>query len=425
MTSRSRDPASGVGRVSASPLPVGVRALPDGSWMLLIPLRLPEPAFEALDVQQVRALVAGLASVGARLNPPLRLLESPGGRSSGGGGTPGALQLREQFVSAFGAGLLPLPESPESSRFFQALQMSARFMGEGFREAAIELFTSPAFIFSVYLSVLLYFSAWLAPEPLFTKAFAATLTLRLSLLVGLVELARVARACLLLYQESEAARSPRQLEAASERFGKALGGTGLRVVVAVASMGLGRLLPGPPEGGLQLVQQARRLSDAGGGSAAVIAQSMDAVAEARIVAAGVVVVEGANAMASAGGARLSTRYGPPHTRANPPHNEAIEEDLSAREAAGHKDLLKNKAQVDATRERVFYEKQRFRRPDASSVRPDGVRHNINYVSNARDMQRELEAFESLKDADPKAIHELYSLDGTLIRRYIPLGVGFP
>ena len=259
--------------------------------MLLVPLRLPEPTFEVADVKQVRALVAGFASVGARLNPPLRLLESPGAAPPAWG-TPGALQLREQFISAFGAGLLPLPESPETSPFFQALRMSARFMGEGFREAAIELFTSPAFIFSVYLSVLMYFSAWLAPEPLFSKAFAATLTLRLSLLVGLVELARVARACLLLYQESEAARSPKQLEAASERFGKAIGGTGLRVVVAVASMGLGRLLPGPPEGGLQWVQQARRLSDAGPGSAAIVAQSVETVTEARIVASGVLVVEG-------------------------------------------------------------------------------------------------------------------------------------
>ncbi len=68
---------------------------------------------------------------------------------------------------------------------------------------------------------------------------------------------------------------------------------------------------------------------------------------------------------------------------------------------------------------------RFRRPDASSLRPDGVRHNTNYVSNLRDIKREIAAFEAMVRADRKAIHELYLLDGTLIRRYVPPGVSFP
>jgi hypothetical protein len=37
----------------------------------------------------------------------------------------------------------------------------------------------------------------------------------------------------------------------------------------------------------------------------------------------------------------------------------------------------------------------------------------------------LEALESLRKADKDAIHELYLLDGTLVRRYIPAGVKFP
>lgn len=68
---------------------------------------------------------------------------------------------------------------------------------------------------------------------------------------------------------------------------------------------------------------------------------------------------------------------------------------------------------------------RFRRPDASSVRPDGVRHNTNYVSNPNDMSRELEAFDAMRRADPRAIHELYNLDGTLVQRYVPPGVSYP
>jgi hypothetical protein len=102
-------------------------------------------------------------------------------------------------------------------------------MGEGVREAAQELFRSRLFVSSVALSVLVYFAAWMAPEPLFTKAFVAKLTLRLALLVGVVELSRLASACVRLYQEAEAARTVEELEAVAERFGRAVGGTGLRV----------------------------------------------------------------------------------------------------------------------------------------------------------------------------------------------------
>ena len=54
-----------------------------------------------------------------------------------------------------------------------------------------------------------------------------------------------------------------------------------------------------------------------------------------------------------------------------------------------------------------------------------VRHNTNYVSNAKDLQRELNAFEAMRRADPDAIHELYMLNGTLVRRYVPPGVQYP
>jgi len=42
------------------------------------------------------------------------------------------------------------------------------------------------------------------------------------------ELYNVGLVCLNLYREAEAARTPEQLEAAAERFGKAMGGVGLR-----------------------------------------------------------------------------------------------------------------------------------------------------------------------------------------------------
>ncbi|HYO66432.1 MAG TPA: hypothetical protein VEU33_10145 [Archangium sp.] len=344
--------------------------------------------------------------------------------------------MRQEFLSRFGPPLLPLPESLVSSRLFLALQLSTRYMADGIREAAVALFTSPAFVISVCLSIVVYFSAWLAPEPFFSKAFAATVTLRLSLVVGLAELSHVALSCLRLYREVEAASTPEALEAASARFGRAMGGTYLRVLVTVGTLGLARLIPQVPEGGIW-----RLLPPVTSEGLVILRHS---ASSAQVVADGSLVVSGVNAgtatcsglawcstgAGSPGGASgPSTRYGPPHTRKNPPHNEAIEGELATREAAGHTGLRKNKQQVDARQQPMDDPNPvrgiKFRRPDASSVRLDGVRLNTNYVSNSRDLKRELEAFDSMVRADPGAIHELYMLNGTLVRRHVPSGVSYP
>jgi len=425
--------------------PVRINSLPGGRLRLSFPTSVPSLDQERLSVEEIRPLLAAFMSFRPRATPRLRLmLESPGRTGSGQGtATPWELRLREEFLSQYGPALLPVPESLETSRLYLALKLSTRYMDDGIREAAQELFSAPAFLASVSLSVLVYFAAWLAPEPLFSKAFAAALTVRLSLLVGLVELGQLARACLRLYQEAEAATTPQPLEAASERFGKTLGGTALRVLVVVASLGVPQVLPKVPEGGLWTLLSPMRHAPAGG-------PALESIAMAHVVADGSLIIAGVAAGTSAasvcgelatcsmrddaggasnGGPKLSTRYGKPHTRQNPPHNETIEAELAKREAAGHTDLRKNQAQVDGATQPVLDENPvrgiRFRKPDASSVRPDGIRHNTNYVSNPRDMKRELEAFDSLVRADQKAIHELYRLDGTLVRRYIPMGVSFP
>ncbi|HZH16058.1 MAG TPA: hypothetical protein VE057_17040 [Archangium sp.] len=188
-----------------------------------------------------------------------------------------------------------------------------------------------------------------------------------------------------------------------------------------------------PKGGLETLLSPLRHAPAGG-------PALESIATAQVVADGTLVVTGVAAGTSAaslcgelatcammGG--LSTRYGKPHTRQNPPHNEAIEEELARREAAGHTDLRKNKPQQNASKIEVYdrmpIKGVGFRRPDVSSIRPDGIRHNTNYVSNSRDLQRELDAFDSMVRADKEAIHELFQLDGTLVRRYVPPGVSFP
>ena len=392
-------------------------------------------------MEEVRPLLTAFASFHPPVRPRLRLmLETPGSVGSRQG-TASAWEsrLREGFLSQYGPALLPVPESLETSRLYVALKLSTRYMDEGIREAAQELFNSPAFLVSVSLSVLVYFAAWLAPEPLFSKAFAAALTVRLSMLVGLVELGRLALACLHLHQEAEAATTPQQLEAAAERFGKSLGGTALRVLVVVASLGVPQVLPKVPEGGLWTLLSPLRHAPAGG-------PALESIASVQIVADGTLVVTGVSVgtttasvcgelaacamMNGAGGTPgLSTRYGKPHTRENPPHNEAIENELAARESAGHTLPRKNKPQLNAEGRRVHDPNPvkgiRFRKPDASSVRPDGVRHNTNYVSNPRDVTREVDAFEAMVRADLEAIHELYLLNGTLLRRYVPPGVSFP
>jgi hypothetical protein len=217
-----------------------------------------------------------------------------------------------------------------------------------------------------------------------------------------------------------------------------MGGVFLRALVVVASLGVPQVLPKVPGGGIWTLLSPLRHAPADGPALASIATAQ-IVADGSLVVAGVAAGIPATAlcgelatcavMSGSGGPALSTRYGKPHTRQNPPHNEAIEQELARREAAGHKDLRKNQPQLDAKRQNVYDQNPvkgvRFRKPDASSLRPDGVRHNTNYVSNPRDLGRELEAFDSMLRADPTAIHELYLLDGTLLRRHIPSGVSFP
>jgi hypothetical protein len=256
-----------------------------------------------------------------------------------------------------------------------------------------------------------------------------------------MELTHLAQASIRLYRDVEAAQTEEQLEAASARFGKAVGGTGLRVLVLVASFGLGRAVPPVPPGGLWGLLGPPRYA-VEGGLVLGTATTAQVVAQGNVIVSGVAAGEVAERLcgglavcattedlSGARGAPLSTRYGPPHTRENPAHNEAIEKEMAAREAAGHTGLRKNKAQRNAEDKRVYdegaVESPHFRKPDVSSVRPDGVRHNTNYVSNARDLKRELEAFEAMVRADRKAIHELYLLDGTLLQRYVPAGVRYP
>ncbi|HYH94704.1 hypothetical protein [Hyalangium sp.] len=427
----------------AAPRVVKEEALPGGWVRLSFEPIAPDPALEVMELEEAQAVLTVLHAALLAERPEIRVLPPARFQLLGEGEEWGERRLRERFQARFGGMLLSLPEDLEQSRLYQALKLSPRYMGAGVREAARELFGSPVFLASVSMSIAVYFGAWLAPEPLFSKAFAVTLTAALALTVGMVEVANLALACVRLYWESEAAKTERELEAASEHFGRAVGGTGLRVLVMVASMGLAKATPAVPGGGLGALLGGPRYA-VEGGLAVEAAATATVVANRSLILSGVATGEVAARLCgglalcstiegkpsgSGTGAKLSTRYGSPHTRQNPPHNEAIEKELAAREAAGHTQLRKNKAQLDAQDKRVLERGTtggpRFRKPDVSSLRPDGVRHNTNYVSNVRDLRRELDAFEAMKRLDPEAIHELYLLDGTLLRRHVPAGVSLP
>ncbi|KFA89946.1 hypothetical protein Q664_31355 [Archangium violaceum Cb vi76] len=209
-------------------------------------------------------------------------------------------QLRAEYFAKYGSPTLHLPETLENSRQVMALRLSTRFMGNGFRHAAHELFNDPLFVSGVVLSSVLYMASWLAPEPLFSKIFAARLTLLLMTSFTVAELRNVAVTVMRLYKDAEQARTVKELEKIAERFGKALGGTGLRLLVMVASYGVGKALPGVPPGGLRGRQWAPA------GAAALDDLLMTEATTVQVVADGSVVIAGATLGNTAASARAES-----------------------------------------------------------------------------------------------------------------------
>ncbi|PTL82862.1 hypothetical protein DAT35_17910 [Vitiosangium sp. GDMCC 1.1324] len=252
------------------------------------PVPLP-PRLETVTVEEIRSVLADFLQC---VEDTSQFQILPVLASSTSGLPPWEARLRAEFLTRYGPGLLPLPDSLERSPLFMALRLSPRYMGPGLRDAARELFRSPIFLASVTLSILVYFSAWVLPEPLFSKAFAATLTARLALAVGLLELRNIALAFLQFYREAQTARTMKEIEAVAERFGRALGGTALRVLVMAASFGVAKALPNVPPGGLGPLLSSPRFAMAGGGS-------VQFASTAHVVADGTIVLAGA-AMGTAG-----------------------------------------------------------------------------------------------------------------------------
>jgi hypothetical protein len=249
-----------------------------------------EAAFPASKPRSGRSSLEGVATSGL-LFAPLT------------GAPPSDLErrVRAGYEELYGPSSLPLPPSSlENSRWFLALKLSPRYMDEGVREAAMELLSSPAVAYSMALSMMLYMAAWAAPEPVFSKAFASGVTLGLLMTYSATELYAVGMACLTLYREAEAARTVEQVEAVAERFGKAIGGVGLRVLVTVAGAKLAKGLQEVPKGGLWARFSPPRFAFAGGGNGGF---SIGAGSRAQVsVADGTVVLMGVSANVTASAA---------------------------------------------------------------------------------------------------------------------------
>ncbi|WPB77743.1 AHH domain-containing protein [Archangium violaceum] len=158
--------------------------------------------------------------------------------------------LLKQYTERYGEPAMPLPDFILESPLAMALRLSPRYMPEGIREGWDELVHDPAFLAGLVVSLGTYVVAWAAPEPIFTKAFAASVTVVLVSAFTLTELVHAGGVALKLYQATRHAGTLGELEDAARNFGQYAGGAALRIMVAAASFGVTKLLPKPTPGGL-------------------------------------------------------------------------------------------------------------------------------------------------------------------------------
>jgi hypothetical protein len=268
-----------------------VSQLPDGRLRLSLPLQPADPALQCFSVEEARSALFEFRDALSRHPPTILKTASFSGCSGPRESAPWAQSLREQFIARYGTPLVPLPDCLEESALLMALRLSPRYMSAGMREAAEELFKDPVFLAGVATAIVVYLVAWIAPEPIFTKSFAMAATVLLASVFTIAELAHVGAVAWNLYQDTQGRRTLEEIERAAERFGKAMGAVGFRILVTVASWGVAKGLPRVPPGGVRAWLNQRRLSLVGGmeltEAVFVQATSVQAVADGTLVIAGV------------------------------------------------------------------------------------------------------------------------------------------
>jgi hypothetical protein len=243
-------PAEGASLEPALPL-ARVEVLPEGGVQLYLPQMGVEPSFQHFtreDAQRVlQQFHENLAELKRRKRwvasaaPLLASVQEPDSVEE---------ILLKEYTGRYGEPSLPLPDSLLKSPLVMALRLSPKYMPEGIREGAEELFRDPAFLAGVAVSLVVYVASWAAPEPLFTKAFAVGATVVLVSAFSLAELAHAGGAALKLYQATRDIHTLEEVEEAARYFGRYAGGATLRVMVTVASWGVAKVVPKPVSGGL-------------------------------------------------------------------------------------------------------------------------------------------------------------------------------
>lgn len=192
--------------------------------------------------------------------------------------------------------------------FNMALRMSPQHMPAGVAEALEETFRSPIFWGSIIVSIVIYLAMWLAPEPIISKSLAITITLALLAVFTAAEIIHLAQAWSQLRTDSTQITTYAELEAASARFGQAVGETGGRILIQLALLLAGGALPrptAPPPGGF-----APALVPAGGPRlAAATAPAIQITATGEVIAATTATLPSLAMMASNSGG--SGGNGPP------------------------------------------------------------------------------------------------------------------
>jgi hypothetical protein len=297
---------------------VSVSELPDGRLRLAFSPAALDPALRRFSVEDARRVLEEFHEALAQIDPRLLqtaarevcssqagniLGKAPSGKllaAATGVQGPSKLErtLRQQYTERYGPPMLPLPNCLEDSALVMALRLSPRYMPEGVREGAEQLVNDPAFLAALATSLVVYVIAWAAPEPIFSKAFAASVTVVLALTFTVAELTHFGMVALRFYRDSEGARTLEEIEAAAERFGKALGGAGVRVLAYVACRGIAKNMQGP-QSGLRALLTPRRFSLPGGFAWGTATAAQAVTAEGALAVAGVAAGSGGAVLRSA------------------------------------------------------------------------------------------------------------------------------
>lgn len=324
---------------------VHITALADGRLQLSFPLLPQEPAFQRLSVEDARKVLAqfhedlarlgpetvrktgrnACTQIGGRLTPQardasLQLATYPSSAQS----LAQAETLREQYTARYGESPFPLPACLEDSPLVMALRLSPRHMPEGVRKGFEELVNDPAFLAGMATAIVLYGLAWVAPEPLFSKGFAASVTVVLLTVFSFAELTHFGMVAYGLYRDTQGAKSLEEVEAAAERFGRYVGGAGVRILAFVAMKGVAKNLKIPPGGLLKL--WPRRLSLPGGASWGLVTTASAVPTEGALFVTGVASGTAGSALRSAC-QELAFR-GPGYSRHHLATNKNLDSDVS-------------------------------------------------------------------------------------------------